>query len=44
MTTTARDIMTRGAECVAAEETVLDAARKMTELGVGDLLDVLSSD
>jgi CBS domain-containing protein len=35
--TTAREIMTEGAECVGAEETVLDAARKMTELGVGAL-------
>ena len=35
--TTAREIMTEGAECVGAEETLLDAARKMTELGVGAL-------
>ncbi|MER5252655.1 MULTISPECIES: CBS domain-containing protein [unclassified Streptomyces] len=35
--TTARDIMTGGAQCVGAEETVLDAARKMTDLGVGAL-------
>ncbi|GAA2436579.1 MULTISPECIES: CBS domain-containing protein [Streptomyces] len=35
--TTAREIMTEGAECVGAEETVLDAAKKMTELGVGAL-------
>lgn len=35
--TTARDIMTGGAHCAGAEETVLDAARKMTELGVGAL-------
>ncbi|MEU0336736.1 CBS domain-containing protein [Streptomyces sp. NPDC006193] len=35
--TTARDLMTKGAECVGAEENVLDAARKMTELGVGAL-------
>lgn len=35
--TTARDIMTGGAHCVGAEETMLDAARKMTELGVGAL-------
>lgn len=35
--TTAREIMTEGAECVGAEETVLDAARKMTQLGVGAL-------
>ncbi|MFF0205207.1 CBS domain-containing protein [Streptomyces sp. NPDC005017] len=35
--TKARDIMTGGAECVGAQETVLDAARKMTDLGVGAL-------
>ncbi|MFI9152362.1 CBS domain-containing protein [Streptomyces sp. NPDC053367] len=35
--TTAREIMTEGAECVGAEDTVLDAARKMTELSVGAL-------
>jgi CBS domain-containing protein len=35
--TTARDIMTAGSECVQAEETVLDAARKMKDLGVGAL-------
>lgn len=35
--TTARDIMTEGAECVGAQESVLDAARKMTQLGVGAL-------
>ncbi|MFJ8668838.1 CBS domain-containing protein [Streptomyces sp. NPDC093600] len=35
--TTAREIMTEGAECVNERETVLDAARKMTELGVGAL-------
>ncbi|MEU3776335.1 CBS domain-containing protein [Streptomyces sp. NPDC032472] len=35
--TTAREIMTEGAECVGAEETVLDAAKKMTQLGVGAL-------
>ncbi|MGW0904132.1 CBS domain-containing protein [Streptomyces sp. NPDC002853] len=35
--TTARDIMTGGAHCVDAEENMLDAARKMTELGVGAL-------
>ncbi|MET9295651.1 CBS domain-containing protein [Streptomyces sp. NPDC003077] len=35
--TTAREIMTPGAECIGAEESVLDAARKMTELGVGAL-------
>ncbi|MFD5573637.1 CBS domain-containing protein [Streptomyces cadmiisoli] len=37
MSTTAREIMTRGAECIGSEETVLQAARKMTELGVGSL-------
>ncbi|MET9926813.1 MULTISPECIES: CBS domain-containing protein [unclassified Streptomyces] len=35
--TKARDIMTGGAECVQARETVLDAARKMKDLGVGAL-------
>ncbi|MDK1471937.1 CBS domain-containing protein [Streptomyces sp. 549] len=35
--TTARDIMTPGAECVGAEDTVLRAAQRMTELGVGAL-------
>jgi CBS domain-containing protein len=35
--TTARDIMTPGAECVGAEETALDAARKMADLKVGAL-------
>jgi CBS domain-containing protein len=35
--TKARDIMTRGAECIGADETVLDAARKMKDLGVGAL-------
>lgn len=33
----ARDIMTGGAECIGAQETVLDAARKMKDLGVGAL-------
>ncbi|KOT49838.1 MULTISPECIES: CBS domain-containing protein [Streptomyces] len=32
---TAREIMTPGAECVGAEDSVLDAARKLTDLGVG---------
>ncbi|MFF8610480.1 CBS domain-containing protein [Streptomyces sp. NPDC015346] len=36
-TITARDIMTPDATCVRAKETILDAARKMTELGVGAL-------
>ncbi|MFF0109521.1 CBS domain-containing protein [Streptomyces hirsutus] len=35
--TTAREIMTEGAECIGADETVLLAARKMTEMGVGAL-------
>ncbi len=35
--TTAREIMTEGTECIGAEETVLLAAKKMTELGVGAL-------
>jgi CBS domain-containing protein len=35
--TTAREIMTEGAECIGENETVLDAAKKMTELGVGAL-------
>ncbi|MER0443625.1 CBS domain-containing protein [Streptomyces sp. NPDC006711] len=35
--TKAREIMTAGAQCVGAQETVLDAAKKMTELGVGAL-------
>ncbi|MEU2392604.1 CBS domain-containing protein [Streptomyces sp. NPDC007369] len=35
--TTAREIMTPDATCIGAQETVLDAAKKMTELGVGAL-------
>lgn len=35
--TTAREIMTEGAECIGAQETVLEAAKKMTRLGVGSL-------
>ncbi|MFC8270648.1 CBS domain-containing protein [Streptomyces cinereoruber] len=35
--TTAREIMTAGAECIGANESVLDAAKKLTELGVGAL-------
>ena len=35
--TTAREIMTEGAECIGAEETVLEAAKKMTQMGVGAL-------
>ena len=34
---TARDIMTPDVTCVAETETVLDAARKMADLGVGSL-------
>jgi CBS domain-containing protein len=35
--TTARDIMTDRAECVRADETLADAARKMRDLDVGAL-------
>ncbi|MEU7062392.1 CBS domain-containing protein [Streptomyces sp. NPDC053429] len=35
--TTAREIMTEGAECIGEDESVLEAARKMTDLGVGAL-------
>ncbi len=35
--TTAREIMSGGVECVAASETLVDAARKMKELDVGAL-------
>ena len=35
--TTARDIMTPGAECVGAEESLAEAARKMRDLDVGAL-------
>lgn len=35
--TKARDIMSTGTECIGAQETVLDAARKMKDLGVGAL-------
>lgn len=35
--TTAREIMTPDPTCVKATDTVLDAAKKMTELGVGAL-------
>lgn len=35
--TTAREIMSRGAECVRTDETAADAARKMKSLGVGAL-------
>lgn len=35
--TTARDIMTPGAECAMAQQSVLEAAVKLTDLGVGSL-------
>ncbi|QKV90664.1 CBS domain-containing protein [Streptomyces sp. NA02950] len=35
--TTAREIMTSGAECIGSEDSALDAARKMTRLSVGAL-------
>jgi CBS domain-containing protein len=35
--TTARDIMTGGVECAAMDDTLVDAARKMRDLGVGAL-------
>lgn len=35
--TTAREIMTQGAECIGADEPVLVAAQKMTEMGIGAL-------
>ncbi|MBV9314496.1 MAG: CBS domain-containing protein [Pseudonocardia sp.] len=35
--TTAREIMTSDVRCVDSSETVLDAARRMAELGVGAL-------
>jgi CBS-domain-containing membrane protein len=34
---TARDLMTKGAECVNSTETLVDAARKMRDLNVGAL-------
>jgi len=37
MATTAREIMTQGAECARTTDTVTDAARKMRDLGVGAL-------
>ena len=37
MASTARDIMTGGVECIGEDETVLDAAKKMAQLGVGAL-------
>jgi CBS domain-containing protein len=35
MATTARDVMTGGAECVGENETVLDAAKKLADLDIG---------
>ncbi|MEU2262206.1 CBS domain-containing protein [Streptomyces sp. NPDC019645] len=35
--TTAREIMTPDATCIGANESVLDAAKRMTDLGVGAL-------
>jgi CBS domain-containing protein len=35
--TTARDLMTKSAECVNSTETLVDAARKMRDLDVGAL-------
>jgi CBS domain-containing protein len=32
---TARDVMTGGAECIAEDDTVLDAAKRLAELDVG---------
>ena len=37
MASTAREIMSGGVECVGEDETVLDAAKKMDQLGVGAL-------
>jgi CBS domain-containing protein len=37
MASTAREIMTGGAECVGENETVAEAARKMAQLNVGAL-------
>lgn len=37
MAKTAREIMTGGVECAQEDETVLDAAKKMKQLGVGAL-------
>ena len=37
MANTAREIMTGGVECAQEDETVLDAAKKMKQLGVGAL-------
>ncbi|MFJ1569274.1 CBS domain-containing protein [Streptomyces erythrochromogenes] len=35
--TTAREIMHKGASCAQEDETLMDAARRMSELGVGAL-------
>jgi CBS domain-containing protein len=35
--TTARDLMTPGAQCIGEDETLVDAARKMRDLDVGSL-------
>lgn len=32
---TARDVMTKGAECIQEDQTVLDAAKRLAELDVG---------
>lgn len=33
----ARDIMSPGAECIGTNDNILEAARKLTSLGVGAL-------
>ena len=37
MAKTARDVMTGGVECVGENETVLDAAKKLSQLDVGSM-------
>jgi len=37
MANTARDVMTQGAECIGENETVAEAAKKMSDLDVGAL-------
>jgi CBS domain-containing protein len=37
MAKTAREVMTGGVECVGENETVLDAAKKLTDLDVGSM-------
>ena len=37
MAKTAREVMTGGAECVGENETIVEAAKKMSQLGVGAL-------